>query len=251
MKNTVLSLLAVMISCCAMFAQPTSETFPNFAYYDIDGNFHELSSYQLEGKIVIVDIFTTWCPFCVQSLAGIQEIWDLHGPDGDNTIVILKFERDANTDDEEEWAMENGSVGPIITGAEAVIANDWNIPYQPNFFVICPDGSFEHYQGNIGSNADNLLDLAANCDDATNVNDIDAQPLIQMLNNWSSTAIHLKVNYPEESFYEIIDIQGRIHQSGTLVKDVNTIEVSDLSSGSYFLRCHLGDEVFVERIFRK
>jgi thiol-disulfide isomerase/thioredoxin len=53
------------------------------AYQDAEGNHHTLAD--LRGKVVLVDVWATWCPPCRQSL---PEVADLQKEGGDRYMVL-------------------------------------------------------------------------------------------------------------------------------------------------------------------
>jgi thiol-disulfide isomerase/thioredoxin len=67
------------------------ETFPfDFAVTDIQGTLHKLSDYS--GKVVIVDIWGTWCPPCRAEIPSFVELQKKYGSEG-LQIVGLNYER--------------------------------------------------------------------------------------------------------------------------------------------------------------
>jgi len=67
------------------------ETFPfDFALTDIQGNPVKLADYR--GKVVIVDIWGTWCPPCRAEIPSFVELQKKYGPEGFQ-IIGLNYER--------------------------------------------------------------------------------------------------------------------------------------------------------------
>lgn len=237
MKNVYLTLIA-SIAAIGAFAQPSEAEFPDFTHTDISGVEHNLYSYLAEGKTVIIDVFATWCPNCVSSIPGLEAIYDEYGPNGDNTIVVLAFERDSGTNNEAAWAANNGVQSPIIAEAPALVSNTWGITYQPNYFIVCPDRSWEMRAGGIGSNSGILLDLVDNCQAVVSVGEEFHAQLVSL----KSTLVidQLAVTIAKEGNYsaKILDQQGRIVKEITLNGALNQVDVNDLASGNYLLQIH-------------
>ncbi|NNE56226.1 MAG: TlpA family protein disulfide reductase, partial [Flavobacteriales bacterium] len=152
----ILLFLSIVFSVNAI-AQPEGTEFPNWTHTDIYGVDHTLYDYLDNGQVVVIDIFTTWCTNCIASLPNLEELKAEYGDD----LMTFSFERDESTTDEAEWAVEHGVTNPIFDDALSTMAT-WNTSYQPNFFVICPDRSFELKIGSIANN-NPLPEWTADC----------------------------------------------------------------------------------------
>src|ERR1041385_5192498 len=53
---------------------------PEFDVKDLHGN--EVSSKELRGKVVLIDIWATWCQPCRKEMPGYQKLLDRYGPRG-------------------------------------------------------------------------------------------------------------------------------------------------------------------------
>lgn len=215
-------------------SQPDSEQFPDFTHTDITGETHHLYDYLDDGKTVIIDVFATWCPICIGSLPALHEIDDEYGPNGNNTIQILSFERDPNTSNEAEFVQNYNVTTPVISEAVATVQS-WNTVYQPNYFVICPDRSFDYYFGGIGSNADILLDKADQCSSVTAIDTSEKPINAQLLGN--PVYQHLSLNVVNKDLQmNIMDLTGKSVQTVYLQSGLNTLDVSSLNPGVYIIR---------------
>lgn len=234
MKRLLHFVLVMFISTSVM-AQPEGETFPDFTYTDLDGVTHNLQTYLDQGKTVVIDVFATWCPNCQQSVGGWESLYNLHGQGGDGTMVLLSFERDANTSNEEQYIIEYGIESPVITEAEDVIDELWNITYQPRYFVICPDGSFE-YEGAspIYSNPQPLIDLADNCEEVLDVKEL-AEINFTISNSNDVDVLNYQMDQ-SQVYFEIFNLLGSKISSGQLENNVGQISIAGLQSGVYLIR---------------
>lgn len=235
MKKLFLALAASFVAF-GSWAQPTDPEFPDFTHTDINGVEHNLYTYLDQGKTVIIDVFATWCPNCVNSIPGIEAIHEEHGPDGDDTIVVLAFERDAGTSNEATWASNNGVESPVIAEAPALVSDTWGINYQPNYFIVCPDRSWEMRSGGIGSNSDILLDFVDNCQPIVSVDEEFYPQLVLLANTLVNDQLEVTIakegNFPAR----ILDQQGRVVKELTLSGAATQVDVTDLASGQYMLQ---------------
>lgn len=134
-----------------VFAQPDGSEFPDWTHTDITGTEHNLYTYLDDGYTVIIDIFTTWCSNCVSSLPALHDLEEQYSAMGTGELMLFSFERDMNTTNEADWAANNNVTNPIFADALSTMET-WNTFYQPNFFVICPDRSFELVVGSVANN---------------------------------------------------------------------------------------------------
>ncbi len=139
-------LLFGLFFCQSSHAQLQSNTVaPDFTVTDLDGNEHNLYTYLDEGKSVILDLYAVWCPPCwsYHNSGIFKDLWDAHGPDGDNTLVIIAVEADPTTAIAD---IDGGgeSLGDWTAGVEYVMANDddiadlYNLAYYPTIYYITP-----------------------------------------------------------------------------------------------------------------
>jgi len=78
---------------------------PDFAVKDLQG--HNLSSVDLQGKVVLVDFWATWCQPCKKEMPGYQKLLDTYGPQG-FAVVGFKFDTMMDTEDPIQFANQIG-----------------------------------------------------------------------------------------------------------------------------------------------
>lgn len=143
-------------------AQPSTAIAPDFTLTDMDGTSHNLYTHLNQGKTVIMDMFATWCGPCIASIPSIETIWEDHGPAGDNTIVVLTLESDANTSNEAATAAEHNMTAPLFDNGHEITGLGYQSGFYPTYFVVCPDRTWQMYVGSVSAPA-TLLDLVDNC----------------------------------------------------------------------------------------
>ena len=158
-------------------AQPSTAIAPDFTLTDMDGTEHHLYSYLDQGKTVIMDMFATWCGPCIASIPSVETIWEEHGPAGDNTIVVLTLESDANTSNEAATAAEHNMTAPLFDNGHTITNLGYQSGYFPTYFVVCPDRTWQMHIGGVGQTS-TLLNLVDNCPEpGTTPNDARVLPI--------------------------------------------------------------------------
>jgi len=243
MKSIFTFSFLLLLLSSNLSAQPDSELFPDFTHDDIDGVNHHLNSYLDDGKIVIIDVFATWCPICINSLPALHEIYDTHGPDGDNTIVILSFEKDPNTSNEQEFVETHNVPNPVIADGLSSVET-WNTVYQPNYFVICPDRSFDYHFGGLGSNSSILLELADNCSEVTDIQEYKNEIELSIFPNPVDDELKIFINQDQFIQMSVSDLSGKMVKEFYAEGTSTIINISDLEKGIYFLQV-IGNKNFI------
>jgi Secretion system C-terminal sorting domain len=135
----------------SVFAQlPNGSIAPNFTGVDINGNTWNLYDILNSGKSVIIDVSATWCSPCwsYHQTGALDELYAQHGPAGDDKLMVLWVEGDANTNlaclsslvgcnlfTQGDWV--SGTDYPIID--DASIADVLAIEFYPTVYLVCPD----------------------------------------------------------------------------------------------------------------
>jgi peroxiredoxin/outer membrane lipoprotein-sorting protein len=104
---------------------------PDFTLPDTGGNTVHLR--ELQGKVIIVDFWATWCPPCRALMPRLQKMyvnWEKRG------LVVLGLDvgEDANT--VEKFAREQSYTFPLLIGTEPDIAAKYFVEAYPSTFVI-------------------------------------------------------------------------------------------------------------------
>lgn len=232
-----LYLLLVNLITLSSFAQLPESNFPQFNFDDLEGNTHNAQEYLSQGKILVINVFATWCPNCTAAIPAVRSLWEERGPEGDDTMVMLYAERDPNTSNEQNYISTHNIEIPVITEASQFIA-DLGITYQPVYIVVCPDGTYDTYLGSIGDGTV-VTDMMGECT-ASGI----AQNEKQVDVNYFSERgrVNVRVNSTSQLKLSLFNLVGRTVAETTLPPGDNKWNKDGLESGIYILR--LGDESF-------
>ena len=99
---------------------PTRTVAPTFELMDIDGNPAHLAQYR--GRVVVLDLFATWCPPCQEQMEDLNDV-RAHYPETEVIILSIDIDPDNPTENENsvrdfkaqhkanwQFAMDNGEV---------------------------------------------------------------------------------------------------------------------------------------------
>ncbi|MBM2814560.1 MAG: hypothetical protein HW421_1322 [Ignavibacteria bacterium] len=111
------------------------DTAPDFTLKDSKGNEVKLSSFL--GKVIVLDFWGTWCPWCVVAIPKIQAIYDKFK--GKPFELYGVSCRETNEADPAGFIREKGfSYKTLIHGDD--VAKDYGVTGYPTLFIIGKDG---------------------------------------------------------------------------------------------------------------
>lgn len=116
------------------------EQAPAFAVKTLDGK--ELKLSDLQGKVVLVDFWATWCAPCLQEMPNIKKSYDAYGKDGRFAVVGISLDGDEAMVKTflKKWdaPWPHAVLGPADTNP---VAKLYNVSQIPATFLIGPDGT--------------------------------------------------------------------------------------------------------------
>ena len=110
---------------------------PEFVLTDFQGN--KISSADLRGKVVLIDIWATWCQPCKKEMPGYQKLFDQYGLRG-FAAVGLKSDIMMDTEDPIKFAKEIGVHYPLARASAEIVRRFGGIEGLPTTFIYDRQG---------------------------------------------------------------------------------------------------------------
>jgi len=115
---------------------PVMDSGLGWSVTDLNGQ--AIHSTDLEGKVVIVDFWATWCPPCRKEIPGFIELQEEYGSDG---LVILGVSLDETGQETvRDFVLEQGINYPIAMGNRELVDQFGGVRALPTTFVIDRQG---------------------------------------------------------------------------------------------------------------
>jgi thiol-disulfide isomerase/thioredoxin len=105
---------------------------PDFRAWDLQGN--EISSASLRGKVVLIDIWATWCQPCKKEMPGYQKLLNEYGSRG-FAVVGLKSDIMRDSEDPARFAEEVGVHYPLAVASADLVQKFGGIEGLPTTFL--------------------------------------------------------------------------------------------------------------------
>jgi thiol-disulfide isomerase/thioredoxin len=118
---------------------------PDFILPRLEGG-DVVSLDSLAGKIVILDLWATWCPPCGLQVPVLNAFYEAHRDDGDVVLYGVSVDQ-TGVDDIREWVTEHAVLYPNLVGGDPLSRELGAVGF-PALFVIGPDGLLvERHEG--------------------------------------------------------------------------------------------------------
>ena len=111
------------------------QRMPPFLLSDLDGDI--VSTADLQGKVVLLNFWATWCPPCRDE---IPEMIELSRRFKDRLQIVGVSMDDAPADEVKQFARNIGIDYPIVMGSRTLSMEYGGVPALPTSFVINTDG---------------------------------------------------------------------------------------------------------------
>lgn len=112
---------------------------PKFSLETLYGNTFNLDD--LNGKIVILDFWATWCPPCRKELPLINEFYNSYG--NTNDVILLTVNSENELQKVKDFIKEKNYDFPVLLDNDGKVASEYGVEGIPCVFVIDKDGNID------------------------------------------------------------------------------------------------------------
>lgn len=140
-------LLALVIAACGegqgvRSASPTpGNPAPEYSARTLDGGNFSLA--ELQGQVVILNVWATWCGPCVREMPGLQQLQDDYGDRG-LTVVGASVDRGQAEREVRRFLDERNLTFTIVLDPDQDVALRFRTLGVPETFLIGRDGTIEY-----------------------------------------------------------------------------------------------------------
>jgi peroxiredoxin len=148
-------MLSVSMTACVNAQDSINSVAGNFQLQDLSGKTYELSAYRNKQPVLLF-FWTTWCPFCLQSLQRLNRDYVNLEKDGIALLGINVGERRSAV---ERLVRNYNIVFKVLLDEGSVAANTYRLLGVPTFVLIDKKGVIR-YKGNSypGSEIKQMID---------------------------------------------------------------------------------------------
>lgn len=110
---------------------------PDFSATDLQGQ--EISTADLRGKVVLIDIWATWCGPCKKEMPGYEKLAEKYGSRG-FAVVGFKANMMADTEDPLKFARKIGVHYPLVIATDDLLNKFGGLEGLPTTFLYDRSG---------------------------------------------------------------------------------------------------------------
>ncbi len=139
----LLHLFVFLFAAHSLSAQVAVETAPDFTVKDVDGNQHHLYDYLDNGKLVVIDFFTTNCGPCQTYASEVSASYEYFGCNYADVIYLginWGSDNDLVRQFDSVWGAYYPSASGLQGGGNAVV-DLYQVQSYPTVILIAPDRS--------------------------------------------------------------------------------------------------------------
>jgi peroxiredoxin len=123
-----------------LFPVSVGSTAPPIEGVTLDGTKRERSLADYKGKVVLLNVWATWCEPCRVEMPSIEKLYREFGPHG-LAVVAISVDDPGAEDRIRDYAKELGLTFEILHDPRQVTTRNYQITGYPETFVIARDGT--------------------------------------------------------------------------------------------------------------
>jgi peroxiredoxin len=123
-----------------LFPVAAGSDAPNFSAVTIDGTKRTKTLADYKGRIVLVNVWATWCEPCRAEMPSMEKLYREFGPQG-LVIVAVSIDDPGTEDQIRSFAKEYGLTFEILHDPDKDIARRYQVTGYPESFIIGREGT--------------------------------------------------------------------------------------------------------------
>lgn len=127
-----LTALLVTLQLAGAAGLKEGDPFPDLGSFGLEGTLPDLN-----GKVVLIDFFASWCGPCKESFPAMEEIHKKYSSRG---LVVLAINLDKKKADMESFLKNHPASFPIVRDASNKLVSAVQIPTMPSSFLLDRSG---------------------------------------------------------------------------------------------------------------
>jgi thiol-disulfide isomerase/thioredoxin len=132
------SIIALLLLCLPFSPGCAAD----FLLEDMRGKTHRLGDYR--GKWVLVNLWATWCPPCLNEIPELNSLHDAHK---DSDLVVIGIAMDSGSSSKvASFAETHGISYPVVMGDYEMIKQIGKLRVLPTSYLYAPNGKQVSYQ---------------------------------------------------------------------------------------------------------
>lgn len=141
----LLTLLLALTLCLPALAAESAEEEKIYLLDAFIGTKLDLTPY--EGKAILLNFFTEWCPYCMQEMPDIKKAFETYSPDQLEIILIHVWDGEDETNSENIRTKFGLEEMHFFEDEDMMIAGLVGIPGYPTSIFIDKEGNFAGFYG--------------------------------------------------------------------------------------------------------
>lgn len=124
--------VALVAALAAMRGSSSGEMAPDFVLPDLDGKAVHLSG--LRGRVVVVNLWATWCPPCREEMPSMQKLYEtLAGPDFE---MLAVSEDEGGAEVVAPFVRQVGVTFPVLIDPKHQVGERYGVWGYPETFIV-------------------------------------------------------------------------------------------------------------------
>lgn len=139
-------ILVLSFSSCVSKEVTTPENFSDFTVYDYNNNKVSLSDKLSEGKPVVFNYWTTWCPYCLEEMPDFDEVYAEYKDRVTFMMIDVNGGGNDTIPEAKEYIEEMGYSFPVYFDTDLSATYAYGVGSFPTTGIIDTDGNLYYCQ---------------------------------------------------------------------------------------------------------